>query len=58
MLITREEYRRMEGFVGERELADANNEPIVRYVLVNFACLGTGMAAWTAIVAGLMWMLF
>lgn len=58
MLITREEYRRMEGFVGERELVGANNEPLGRYVLLNFAFLGTGLAAWAAVVAGLIWILF
>ena len=57
MLITREEYRRMEGFVGERALAGEINEPLGRYVLLNFAFLGTGLAAWTAVVAGLIWML-
>lgn len=57
MLITREEYRRMEGFAGDRELAGAINEPLGRYVLLNFAFLGMGLAAWTAVVAGLIWIL-
>lgn len=56
MLITREEYRRMEGF-GERELTGTSNEPLGRYLLTNFAYLGTGLAAWTAVVAGLIWIL-
>jgi hypothetical protein len=57
MLITREEYRRMEGFVGEGERTGAINEPLGRYVLINLAFLGMGLAACTAVVAGLIWML-
>jgi hypothetical protein len=47
----------MEGFVGERELAGAIDEPLGRYVLSNFAFLATGLAACTVVVAGLMWIL-
>jgi hypothetical protein len=63
-VVTREEYRRMEGFAREWELDRhrdeplRRDEPLLRYVLVNVTLLGAGMAAWTAVVVGLMWMLF
>jgi len=57
-VVTREEYRRMEGFIGERDIVAPTGEPLVRYVLVNFALLGAGLAAWMAVIAGLIWMLF
>lgn len=57
VVMTREEYRRMEGF-GERDLDGPDDEPLFRYLLVNFVLLGMGMAAWTGVVAGLMWILF
>jgi hypothetical protein len=56
--LSHEEYRRLEGFLGPREFDASSDEPLVRYLLTNFALLGTGLAAWTLVVAGLMWMLF
>jgi hypothetical protein len=56
--MSHEEYLRVEGFLGGRELDGSADEPLVRYLLTNFALLGTGLAAWTVVVAGLMWMLF
>lgn len=56
-MVTREEYRRMEGFVGELEFDRRSDEPLLRYVLVNFALLGAGLAAWTVVLVGLTWML-
>lgn len=47
----------MEGFADERELTGAMNEPLGRYVVINFAFLATGLAACTAVVAGLTWIL-
>lgn len=60
MSITREDYRRLEGFVVDRELAASfpNDEPLGRYVLVNFTFLGMGVAAWSVVVAALIWILF
>ena len=58
MQITDEDYRRLEGFVGDRELAVANGEPLGRYLLVNFTCLSMGLAAWSGVVATLSWVLF
>lgn len=48
----------MEGFVCEPELAAQSDEPLGRYLLLNFTFLGTGVAAWTGVVAGLIWLLF
>jgi hypothetical protein len=58
MPITDEDYRRLEGFVGDRELAATNGEPLGRYLLVNFTFLGVGVAAWSSVVAALTWVLF
>jgi hypothetical protein len=58
MSITQEDYRRLEGFVGDRELAAPNSEPLGRYLLVNFTFLGMGVAAWSVAVAALIWLLF
>lgn len=58
MTITREDYRRLEGFVVDRDLAVPSGEPIGRYVLVNFTCLSMGLAAWSGVVAALSWVLF
>lgn len=58
-MVTREEYRRLEGFVGEwNAVGRPDDQTLLRYLLVNFALLGGGMAAWTGVVAGLTWMLF
>jgi hypothetical protein len=60
MSITREDYRRLEGFVADRQLAAPypNDEPLGRYLLVNFTFLGIGVAAWSGVVAALIWILF
>lgn len=57
-MVTREEYLRLEGFASEREPNRPGDEPLLHYMLVNFALLGAGLAAWTVVVAGLIWMLF
>jgi hypothetical protein len=56
-VVTREEYRRLEGFLYDPEPDGPDEMPLLRYVLVNFALLGAGLAAWTVSVAGLVWML-
>jgi hypothetical protein len=58
MPITAEDYRRLEGFVVDRELAAPNGEPLARYLLVNFTLLSVGVAAWSVVVAVLIWILF
>jgi hypothetical protein len=55
-VVTREEYRRMEGFVYELEPERPDDLPMLRYVLVNIALAGGGLAAWTVAVAALVWM--
>jgi hypothetical protein len=57
MPITEEDYRRLEGFVVDRERAASSGEPLGRYVLVNFTYLGMGVAAWSGVVAVLSWMM-
>jgi hypothetical protein len=58
-VVTREEYRRMEGFARDWDaVGRPDDETLLRYLLMNFALLGAGMAAWTGVVAGLTWMLF
>ncbi len=47
----------MEGFVSEREPDRPDDVPLFRYLLVNFVLLGAGLAAWTAVIAGLVWLL-
>lgn len=61
-MVSREEYRRMEGFgaegfVYERKLDGPDDVPLFHYVLVNFTLLGLGLAAWTGVVAGIVWIL-
>jgi hypothetical protein len=56
-VVTREEYRRMEGFVYDPQPDRPNEVPLLRYVLANIALLGAGLAAWTVVVAGVVWML-
>jgi hypothetical protein len=60
-MVSHEEYRRMEGFmegfVYERKPNAPDDVPLFHYVLVNFTLLGVGLAAWTAVVAGVVWML-
>jgi hypothetical protein len=56
-VVTHEEYLRMEGFVHDSEPDRPNDVPLLRYVLVNFALMGAGLAVWTGVVAGLVWML-
>jgi hypothetical protein len=59
-VVTREEYRRLEGFVGTWDVVGRpdDDETLLRYVLVNLTLLGAGMAAWTGVIAGLMWLLY
>jgi hypothetical protein len=56
-VVSREEYLRMEGFVSEWQQDGPKEEPFVRYLLVNVLLLGLGVAAWTVVVAGLVWVL-
>jgi hypothetical protein len=56
-VVTREEYRRMEGFVFGPEPDRPDEVPLLRYVLANIALVGAGLAAWTGVVAALVWML-
>jgi hypothetical protein len=58
-VVTPEEYRRLEGFVGDWQVVGRpDHGTLLRYVLVNLTLLGAGLAAWIGVVAGLMWMLF
>jgi hypothetical protein len=57
-VVTVDEYRRMEGFVFDPEPYRPNDGPLLRYVLVNIALIGAGLAVWTAVVAALVWMLW
>jgi hypothetical protein len=52
-VVTREEYRRMEGFVFDPQPECPNDGPLLRYVLVNIALVGAGLAVWTGVVAAL-----
>jgi hypothetical protein len=52
-VVTREEYRRMEGFVFDPQPERPNDGPLLRYVLVNVALVGAGLAVWTGVVAAL-----
>jgi hypothetical protein len=56
-VVSRDEYLRMEGFVSEREDEGPKEEPLFRYLVVNFVLLGVGLAVWTGLIAGLVWML-
>jgi hypothetical protein len=56
-MVSQEEYLLMEGFVYEGEPDGPDDVPLLRYVLVNFALLGVGLAGWTGAVAGLIWIL-
>jgi hypothetical protein len=47
----------MEGFVYDPEPVRPDEVPLLRYVLVNIALVGAGLAAWTGVVAALVWML-
>ncbi len=43
----------MEGFVFDPQPEGPNDEPLLRYVLVNIALVGAGLAVWTGVVAAL-----
>jgi hypothetical protein len=54
-VVTREEYRRMEGFVYDPAPDRPNDVALLRYAVVNIALLCAGLAVWTGVVAGLVW---